>query len=286
MRQAQFPDGDVVVIATGMTFTVNGTQVAANLAGGIVKQYTAKTPAGALSLQAQLQGIPDTADGTTTVLKDLFPLALISVSPNPFNPTTTSPLTVRGTGFTPNVGLLHVEDAGGGTDSNGYYMVATYVNDTTLTCVPGGSGDAGLPALGALVYYIDGAGNQSNSLTGTVDGSLNVTMDAPAVVSQPGSPGGLSYAATPIGSDNNAANANINGSVVTISGLGFKGRHGAWLVNAATPTDRIPVTFLGSAAIQAQLPAYSAGSQTFNYEYLADDGSTKTQANFITITFS
>lgn len=282
MRQAQFPDGDVVVIATGMTFTVVAATVTVATAGTTVKAFICQSTRGALLLQAQLQTIPDTADGTTTVLVDALPLTLISVSPSPFDITLT-PVTIRGTGFTPDVGLLRIEDAAVGEDDNGYSMTCTFVNETTLTAVFNSAGDGFLGAAPALIYYVDGAGNRSNALTGTADAGTNITMPAAGVTSQPSGPGAFSYTADPIGSDANPANANINGSTVTVRGTGFKGTHGAFLVDG---TNVIPVTFLSSTTIQAALPAYAAGTVNFDYQYLDTDGNQQTLTAAIAITFS
>lgn len=97
-----------------------------------------------------------------------------SISPSIFDFTITT-LTIKGSSFvSASVGKLHIEDQGGGPDSNGYYMNCTFVDENTLTAVYGGPGDAGVGST-MMLYYEDTLGNRSNALFAD-NPALNTTL--------------------------------------------------------------------------------------------------------------
>jgi hypothetical protein len=103
----------------------------------------------------------------TNKYTNTIPVIITNISPNPFDMTTTNPITILGSGFFPALNMeIHVEDALGGMDSDGYWMKATLVNSGEMTAVYGGSGNGVVgPSPGPmLVYYQDATGKQSNVL--------------------------------------------------------------------------------------------------------------------------
>ncbi len=102
---------------------------------------------------------------------------ITDISPTSFD-ITTDVVTITGSGFYfPLLGNFHLEDSpGGGTDSNGYYMVCTYVSPTQLTCVFGGTGDGVLGPGAVLLYYEDSVGVQSNVIDGTNPSGTLITI--------------------------------------------------------------------------------------------------------------
>lgn len=213
---------------------------------------------------------------------DLRSPVITSVSPNVFN-AGTSNVTIKGSGFAAaTVGKLHVEDAAGGLDGNGYFLNCTFVDAFTLTAVPGGNGDGILPAGAALVYYEDSNSVLSNALPATADANQNVTLNAAPVATALAL---NTYLASPSGSDGNPVNANINGSSVKITGTGFApGQRGALV--SADGAITVPVRYLGAGAILAQMPPTPAGSVTFGYQYKNGAGQSVVLASAVVITFS
>lgn len=131
--------------------------------------------------------IPTTYVSATQMTAQTTATPLItSVTPAGFN-IRSSTVTIKGSGFSAGtVGLLYVEnlDPSAGIaacmDSNGYSMTCTFVDAHTLTAVFNNQGDGILPPGGVVIYYRDSAFNNSLPLLATVDGSQNVTMNAPS----------------------------------------------------------------------------------------------------------
>jgi len=190
MRQAQFPDGDIVILGPGMLLSVSGANVAVNYLGSALKTYACVNAAGAQSLAAQLAATPDLTTGISTPLTDPSATPVITsvtpsplITPAPFNPITDTVI-ILGTGFRPdNLGKLYIEDNTGGFDANGLSMTCTFVSATELTAVFANKGDNnpfnadGTSTGGAVIVgYKTSDGIKSNGLMGDVDGANNVTM--------------------------------------------------------------------------------------------------------------
>lgn len=170
MKAIHFPDGDVVALMPGMNCTVLGAVLTLSYLGTTVKTYTASNFQTAQAMRKDIFN-PDLP--ALVMLRE--PFSIIGISTNPFA-LTTDTITITGTGFrSATVGKLYVEDAAGGLDFNGAYMACTFVDENTLTAVYGGPGDGGTVAGNVVLGYQDTAGNKSNALAGSYDGT-NVTV--------------------------------------------------------------------------------------------------------------
>lgn len=186
MKAVQFPDGDVLTLAPGMTFTISSVTLTVAYLGTTLKTFACRTAAGADGLRAQLLAAPD--QDVATKLTDPSALWITGISPAVFNPCTDT-ITITGNNLSVGgAGNLYLDDAGGGTDYNGLYMTCTVVDDNTLTAVFGNVGDgspipgssppgsAGSSAGNLLLTYKDGAGAKSNILLASINTTCIVTM--------------------------------------------------------------------------------------------------------------
>lgn len=101
---------------------------------------------------------------------------ITSISPVSFD-ITSDTLTIRGTGFTGAANTkLWIEDwPGSGMDSNGYNMLCTYVNSTTLTALFLSVGD-GILSSGVAMYIQDSTNVQSNIIEGSNPSGTLITI--------------------------------------------------------------------------------------------------------------
>jgi len=108
-----------------------------------------------------LAGRSDIVDVATTYTID-------SIYPTYFD-LTKDVVTITGSGFLPGIiGKLYIEDITGGTDSNGYNMICTYVMPGVMTASFGSLGDTFNTPGAELIYYQDSLGFQSNVINGTL----------------------------------------------------------------------------------------------------------------------
>jgi hypothetical protein len=166
-----------IAVATPSIIVI-GLATAVNYLSSTGYAYTAVNAASALRIVQQISDVRNGLQTGRVPIVDVAPTLIITnISPTNFDPTTDT-LTVTGVGFYPNtIGKLRIEDApGGGLDSNGYYMLCTYVSYNQLTAVPGGPGDGILGPGPVFIYYEDSLGDQSNVINGTNPSGTLITI--------------------------------------------------------------------------------------------------------------
>lgn len=273
------PNGKIVNQAGGASPQVVGNTV---VHGDVVETFNTPADAAAYYEKYKLQLV---GAGLADDLRSAVAFGAVYVSglsPNPFDIATPGDtVTIKGTGFSAaTLGTLKVTDTAG----NFWTFTCTFVDANTLTAVK--SGDAlGWTPGAVTIQYTDSTGVKSNVLKGTAGGAVHYTTTAVLPATTPG-PQLNSYTASPVGSDANPANANINGCTVTILGAGLARGQNGFLVDAANANNVIPTHGLSGGALQAAMPGYAAGTVTFNYRYTDGNGDTQTSVSAIKITFS
>jgi hypothetical protein len=179
MRQAVFPNGDVVQLGPGMVFNITSTSlVTITTIGGSGTPYTyqATTFENAQAMIANLTTIKETDRELPSNVTGLTP-QIGTVTPSQFN-WTTDTVTIKGNRFSAaTAGKLYINDIYGGQDDLGWYMICTFVDENTMTAVFGGMGDNNAGYTKNIIYYRDTNNLASNNLSATSDASNNVTVN-------------------------------------------------------------------------------------------------------------
>lgn len=171
MQIISLPNGKRAAIDGSSYYADGANFFVVNPAGDVVASYVCDSALAATGMVTQLDtGLAAASSAQSNSITSLTDLTLVSIAPDPFD-IVTDTVTITGTGFLPNAAyLLRIEDVAGGTDSDSYAMLCTYVNATTLTAVylSPGNGDLGASV---IVYLQNLFGTVSNTLAGTASGT-------------------------------------------------------------------------------------------------------------------
>jgi hypothetical protein len=173
-----FPDATQIFADRIASLQLNGTSVYVGVETSLNAYNYSFTDAGTAYRMYQiiLALVNGSLAGQIMLNNNPTTYTLLSITPAAFD-LATDLVTITGLGFlSPFVGLLHIEDAVGGPDSNGYYMTCTYVSPTQLTASYGGPGDGILGAGPVILYYEDTLSLQSNVINGTNPSGTLITI--------------------------------------------------------------------------------------------------------------
>ena len=163
-------------VVTNMVPTPSASTIAFVSGVTTIFTYTANNFTSVLS---QIYAFLSNASQTILTVVDGAPVpVLLSVGPQYFS-LANDTITITGTGFTPGMqnpvltnpgsspaeydNVIHIEDAAGGTDSNGFCFQITYVSSTVITAKYLASGDADTSS--PMLLYFSSRGNISNVLS-------------------------------------------------------------------------------------------------------------------------
>lgn len=173
-----FPDATQIFADSIVSLQLSGTSVYVGI-GSVLNSYNYSfIDAGTAYQMYQLilALTNGTLSGQIALNNNPTTYTISSITPAAFD-LTTDLVTITGIGFLPPfVGLLHIEDAVGGPDSNGYYMNCSYVSSTQLTATYGGPGDGTLGPGAVLLYYEDTLSIQSNVINGSNPSGTLITI--------------------------------------------------------------------------------------------------------------
>ena len=172
MQIITLPDGRRIAL-DACTYQAIGNALVITQPNGSSVSYQCNAVSAASLVTAIDSGLAAaTGVNSNTQLYDYF---ISSIEPTAFD-ITTATLTINGSGFVAGtVGKIYFEDADGGQDSNGYYHICTFVSETQMTTVYGGTGDGYLESA-VIIYYQDSNGVKSNNIAATNPSGTLITI--------------------------------------------------------------------------------------------------------------
>ena len=177
------PQGNLINLLGGATPVLASNAITWNQAGSVIVTETYTTPYQAsyvLSVirNALVSNKPINPDFSNLDLSSYGLPQITSIQPTSFD-ILTNVISIYGIGFDPTtLGLLYLDDAGGGQDRNGYNMKCASVSPTQMTAVFNTAGDGALGPGGVLIYYIPtgGGGIISNVINATNPSGTLITI--------------------------------------------------------------------------------------------------------------